>query len=159
MKYIIILTAITISAFAARKVPIQGAWQVVEIQTVKADGSYTVSSPTESLVYFGRGYYSFCWTSHNNPSRSWQMADSTKLNRFNQSIINTGTYKLEGDLLTTSALFAQNPMFVGGQATFHCNMHGDTLVLTGISVNSSENIKNPVYAAGSHIVNKLVRRR
>jgi hypothetical protein len=87
------------------------------------------------------------------------MTDSSKLNRANQSIINTGTYTLEGDILKTRAMFAQNPMFVGGEATFRCRMSGDTLFLEGLSVNSSENVINPVYAAGSHILNKLVRIR
>jgi hypothetical protein len=136
---------------------IEGAWRIVEVRTVKADGSYTITTPKEGLILFAKGYYSFTWTSHSSSARSWTLSDSTKLNRFNQSIINAGTYELKADTLVTTALYAQTPMFVGGQATFNCSGNGDTLILTGISVFSSEKIANPLYAAGSHIVNKLIR--
>jgi hypothetical protein len=51
-----------------------------------------------------------------------------------------------------------SPMFSnGGIARFKCSFSGDTLVLRGLSVVSSENISHPAYASGSHFVSKLVR--
>ncbi|MCU0467264.1 MAG: hypothetical protein MUF58_01570, partial [Arcicella sp.] len=82
-----------------------------------------------------------------------------KLSRFNQSIINTGTFEFKDSILSTKATFAMNPMFTNGLAKFKCSFVGDTLILRGLSVFSSDNIAHPVYANGSYIVSKLVRIR
>jgi hypothetical protein len=116
--------------------------------------------PKEGVAIFSGNDYSFCWTSHDFKSRSWQVADSVKLNRFNQSIINTGTFTLKNSILTTNAVFAMAPMFSnGGVAKFKCSFNGDTLVLRGLSVVSSDNIAHPAYANGSYFVSKLLRIR
>ena len=161
-KYIIILFAsvllfMALSFTQRRKLKIDGVWKIVEIQTVKPNGTFSAVFPSESQVMFTHNYYSFCWTSHTSSVRNWQMPDSVKLARMNQSIINTGSYELRDSVLTTKAVFAMNPMFVNGLATFNCSFNGDTLILTGVSVFSSDNIPNPLYASGSHIVNKLVK--
>jgi hypothetical protein len=82
---------------------------------------------------------------------------AAKLARTNQSIANTGTYDVKDFILIQKATFAMNPMFVGGTATFRYALHSNTLILTGIDVTSSEGVLHPLYANGSHIVNKLVR--
>jgi hypothetical protein len=88
------------------------------------------------------------------------VADSVKLNRFNQSIVNTGTFTLKDSILTTNATFALTPMFSnGGVAKFKCSFSGDTLVLKGLSVVSSENISHPAYANGLYFVTKLLRKK
>jgi len=150
--------ALLVFAFTtSNKISIDGTWAVVEVQTVKQDGTFTAVYPKEGLAIFSKNYYSICWTSNDSKAVSWQVADSTKLNRFNQSIINTGSYSLKNTVLTTKALFAMNPMFTNGIATFDCSYNGDTLVLTGVNVVSKNNVVHPVYAAGSHIVTKLLR--
>lgn len=152
--------ACTICLFAfqqAARLKIDGAWKIVEVQVVKKDGTVTTTLPTESLAFFNKGYYTFCWTSQQGTPRVWQQNDSVKLARVNQSIVNAGSYTLDGETLQTKALFALSPMFVNGSATFTCSYKNDTLILSGTSVLSSDNILNPVYVVGSHIVNKLVR--
>ncbi|MEP6700438.1 MAG: hypothetical protein ABJA85_03955 [Bacteroidota bacterium] len=161
-KYIFILFVsllifMAISFIPHHKLKIDGVWKIIEVQTVKSNGTSISTYPSESQVLFTHNYYSFCWTSHNSSVRNWQMPDSVKLARMNQSIINTGTYELRDSILTTKAIFAMNPMFVEGLAKFKCAFIGDTLILTGLSLYSSDNIPNPVYANGSHIVNKLVK--
>ncbi|MFN8288837.1 MAG: hypothetical protein U0U70_01145 [Chitinophagaceae bacterium] len=136
---------------------IEGAWKIVEVQTVRKDGSITSTLPTESFAYFNKGYYTFCWTSQQGAPRVWAQSDSVKLARANQSIVNAGSYTMNGETLQTKALFAMSPMFVNGTATFTCSFKNDILILSGSNVISSDNVPNPVYAAGSHIVNKLVR--
>lgn len=133
-----------------------GEWKIVEVQTVKQD-SVSTSLPTESDVIFADNYYSFCWTSQQSSPTSWQMSDSMKLDRMNQMLINTGTYELNDSILTTKPKFALNPFFVNGEAKFRYSFNGDTLVLTGLSVNSFNNVPVPIYTNGGHIVNKLVR--
>ncbi len=155
----IIFTTIVMSFTSKEKLSIAGAWKIMEVQTVKQNGTYTSVFPKESMAIFTDNYYSFCWTSHTSTIRSWQLPDSVKVSRFNQSIINTGTFELKDSILTTKAKFAMSLMFTNGIAKFKCSFIGDTLVLSGLSVFSSENIAHPAYANGSHFVSKLVKIR
>ncbi|GGD71099.1 hypothetical protein GCM10011514_39000 [Emticicia aquatilis] len=155
---IVFIISTTLLGFKSKKkLSIDGVWTFIEVQTVKPNGRYTSTYPKESVAIFSDNHYSFCWTSHVSTIHSWQIADSVKLNRFNQSIINTGTFELKDSILTTKALLAMNPMFVNGLAKFKCSFSGDTLILTGLSVTSSDKIPHPIYAGGSHIVNKLLK--
>lgn len=153
-----ILILVTIFSFTSKKkLSVEGVWRFVEVKTVKPDGSSTSTFPKEGLTIFADNHYSINWTSHISENRSWQLADTTKLNRFNQSIINTGTFELKDSILTTKAVFAMNPMFSNGIATFKCSLVGDTLILRGLSVVSSDNVSHPTYARGSYFINKLLR--
>ena len=159
--FLAILLTIILSSFTSKnKLSIEGAWSFVEVKTIKPNGSSTSTFPKEGLAIFSGKDYSFCWTSHDLKLRSWQVADSVKLNRFNQSIINTGTFTLKDSILTTNAVFAMTPMFSdGGVAKFKCSFSGDTLILKGLSVVSSEDIAHPAYANGSYFVSKLLRNK
>jgi hypothetical protein len=154
-----IVLAIIISSFISKKrLRIDGSWSFVEVQTIKKDRTYTSTYPKESLAIFSGSHYSFCWTSHDFNAKSWQLADSIKLSRFNQSIVNTGTFEMKDSILTTKATFAMTPMFSnGGVAKFKCSFSGDTLILRGLSVVSTNNVSHPAYAAGSYFVSKLLR--
>jgi hypothetical protein len=155
-----IITTILSSFTSKNKLSIDGAWSFVEVKTVKPDGTSSSTFPKEGVAIFSGKDYSFCWTSHDFKSRSWQIADSTKLNRVNQSIVNTGTFTLKDSILTTTAIFAMTPMFSnGGVAKFKCSFSGDTLVLRGLSVVSSENISHPAYSNGSYFISKLLRNK
>jgi hypothetical protein len=166
MKIKIILASISLvlvggfvlSSFSTKKkFSINGAWSIVEVETVKPDGTKSTTFPKASMALFADKHYSFCWTSHSSTIRSWELADSVKVNRFNQSIVNTGTFTLKDSILTTKANFAMSIMFTNGIAKFKCSFSGDTLILNGLSVFSSENIAHPAYANGLHFVSKLVR--
>ncbi len=156
---LLVMAVMALSFSSKNKLSIDGTWSVAEVQTVKSDGTFMSTFPKESEVIFSHPYYSFDWTSHVSTLRSWSMPDSTKLIRFNQSIINAGTYELADSILATKATFALNPMFVNGLAKFKCSFIGDTLVLTGLSLISADLIPHPIYAGGSHIVNKLIKIR
>jgi hypothetical protein len=153
----LVLTTLLLGFRSKKKLSIDGVWSFVEVQTVKPNGTYTSVFPKEGLAMFSKNYYSICWTSHASTTHNWLLADSTKLSRFNQSIINTGTFELQDSILTTKATFAMNPMFTNGLAKFKCSFRGDTLILTGLSVYSSDKVPHPIYAGGSHIVNKLLK--
>jgi hypothetical protein len=156
---VIVFTAVVVAmSFTTKnKHSIAGAWRIVEVKTVKSDGTYSSVFPKESEAIFTGSYYSLCWTSHDFKLRSWQVADSVKLSRFNKSIVNTGTFTLKDSILTTKTAFAMSPMFsTGGVAKFKCSFRSDTLVLKGLSVVSSEDISHPAYTSGFHFVSKLV---
>jgi hypothetical protein len=158
---LILFSTIILSSFSPNKhLSIDGAWSFVEVKTVKPDRTTTSTFPKEGVAIFSGSDYSFCWTSHDFKLRSWALADSVKLNRFNQSIVNTGTFTLKDSILTTNAIFAMTPMFSnGGLAKFKCSFSGDTLILRGLSVVSSDNISHPAYANGSYFISKLVRNK
>jgi len=136
---------------------IEGVWKITEVQTVKPDGQISSIKPLESQVLFTKGYYSFCWTSHKSFTKTWQIADTERVARFNQTLINAGTYTISDSLLITYAEFAMSPKFVGGSATFRYKMSGDSLFLIGRNVLSADGMLHPIYTSGAHIVNKLVR--
>lgn len=155
----VLFTALLLVSFKSKKFSIDGAWTIVELQYVKPDGTTTSSRPVESDVFFSNTHYSFCWTSHIATTRDWILADSVKLKRFNQSLVNTGYFGLQDSILTTKAVFALQPMFVNGVAKFKCSFRGDTLVLRGLSVVSSDNIVLPAYETGAHFVTKMLKKQ
>lgn len=162
IRYISILFGVGLLLLSAdfirqSKLKITGVWKVVEVQTIKNGKTVTSVYPTESQAIFVQNEYSFCWTSHHAQLHIWALPDSVKLSRFNQSIVNTGSFEINDSTLITKAVFAMHPMFSNGEARFKLNFAGDTLILTGTSVMSPDNIPNPVYANGSHFVSKLIK--
>ena len=155
---IFILAILSFLSFTfSKKISVDGAWTIVEVQTIKSDGSSSKVFPIESHAFFMNKNYSFCWTNQISKSRNWVMTDSLKLARFNQSIVNSGTYELKDSILTTKAKFAMNPMFTNGIAKFKCSTKGDTLILKGLNVISSDNKQHPAYKNGAYFVTKLVK--
>lgn len=155
---LVLVLSSTLSSFSSkRKFSIRGAWSIVEVLTVKPDGTKNSTFPTEGLAIFTDSHYSFCWINHSSTIRSWQLPDSVKVTRFNQSVINTGGFALKDSILTTKANMAMSIMFTNGIAKFKCFFAGDTLILRGLSVVSSENIAHPAYANGTYFVSKLVK--
>ena len=155
---LLFLSIILFLNFNKRKtLSIDGVWSIVEVKTVKADGTSSKVFPKESQAIFSKKYYSFCWTTQVSKNRNWAMTDSLKIDRFNQSIVNAGTFYIKDSMLTTKATFAMNPMFTNGEAKFKISIKKDTLILKGLSVMSSENIPNPAYKNGSYFVTKLVK--
>jgi hypothetical protein len=155
--FAIFITIMVVGFTSKKSLSIEGAWTFVEVLTIKSDGTVMSVKPKVGQAIFTKQNYSFCWTSHQTANRSWQITDSEKIDRFNQSIINSGTFELKDSILSTKATFAMNPMFTNGIAKFKCSYAGDTLILRGLSVFSSDNNPHPVYANGSYIVSKLVR--
>ncbi|MBI3137412.1 MAG: hypothetical protein HYZ15_02380 [Sphingobacteriales bacterium] len=154
---VVLFSALSLISFNREKITVDGAWTIVELQYVKPDGTATSTRPVESDVYFSGSHYSFCWTSQSTVTRDWVIADSIKLKRFNQSLVNTGIFELKDSILTTRAVFALQPMFVNGTAKFACSFRGDTLVLRGLSVISADGISLPAYTTGAHFVTKMIR--
>lgn len=155
-----ILCLILLSTLAFRpgkNKSIDGAWYVVSTQLVKANGTGIITYPKESQVLFSKGFYSFCWGVLQTEASGWQTPDSIKISRFNNVLVNSGTYEMKGSLLTMHARFALVPMFVNGEAKYTYHFSGDTLVLRGLDVSSEAHVSHPVYAGGGYIITKLMR--
>lgn len=155
---LLLVTVIILLSFNHKKaISIEGFWKIVEVQTVKSDGTVSRVFPVESQAVFTKKHYSFLWTTQVSKNRNWAMSDSLKIDRFNQSIVNAGTFDIKDSVLITKASFAMNPMFVNGEAKFNCSMKRDTLILKGLDVVSSDHIQHPAYKNGAYFVSKLIK--
>lgn len=114
--------------------PLQGAWRVVEMRWVLADGRSVPAPVPESLVIFADGYYSIGYAFGDSVSvpyaERWHPSDAEKVARFSGLIVNAGSYRLNGTQLEARPLFALAPEFVGGRGVFTFAPGADTLNLT-----------------------------
>ena len=98
----LVISSLLFLNFYYQKSPkIDGVWSIVEVKTVKPDGSSSRVFPKESQAIFAKKHYSFLWTTQVNKSRNWAMSDSLKLDRFNQSIVNSGTFEIKDSVLNS----------------------------------------------------------
>jgi hypothetical protein len=113
---------------------LNGAWQLVAMHLILADGKRVEIPAHESLFLFADGYYSITYAFGNGSSvpyaERWHPNDSEKINRFSSVIINAGTYRLSGSRLDVHPLFAIAPEFVRGKGEFSYTFKADTLDLT-----------------------------
>ena len=113
---------------------LEGAWRVVTMRLVSADGQSVEVPAHESLIIFADGYFSIGYAFGDRASvpyaRRWHPSDSEKVARFSSLIVNAGRYRLSGSQLDARPLFALAPEFVGGEAVFSYAFTADTLELT-----------------------------
>jgi hypothetical protein len=113
--------------------PLCGAWRLVEMKLILADGRHAAVPVHESLLIFSNGYYSIGYAfgdSSSVPYRErWHPDDLEKITRFTSVIVNTGSYTLDGSQLEARPLFALAPEFVGGKGIFSYDFVADTLQL------------------------------
>jgi hypothetical protein len=114
--------------------PLSGAWKLVSIHLIFADGR-SIEVPTqESLFIFADGYYSIGYAFGDSGSvpyaERWHPNDKEKVARFNSMIVNSGSYQIRGSQINVHPLFALAPEFVGGKGIFSYTFVADTLELT-----------------------------
>ena len=112
---------------------LNGAWQLMKMQLVSANGEQIGFPVGESLFLFDKGYYSITYAFGRRAvpyQERWHPTDNEKLARFRSVIVNTGRYRLEGTKLLLEPLFALAPEFIGGKGVFSYAFTGDTLDLT-----------------------------
>jgi len=114
--------------------PLKGAWQLVAMHLIFANGKSIEIPSHESLFIFADGYYSIGYAFGDTGSVSyaerWHPSDAEKIARFGSMIVNTGSYRLSGSKLYARPLFALAPEFVGGEGVFSFAFAADTLELT-----------------------------
>jgi hypothetical protein len=114
--------------------PLNGAWRLVAMHLVFADGKSVEIPAHESLFIFANGYYSIGYAFGDRGSvpyaERWHPSDSERMARFSSIIVNAGSYRLSGSRLDAQPLFALAPEFVGGKGVFSYAFKADTLDLT-----------------------------
>jgi hypothetical protein len=119
---------------AAPPDPLNGAWRLVAMHLILADGRSVGVPAHESLFIFADGYYSIGYAFGDSASipyaERWRPSDSEKTARYSSVIVNAGTYRLSGSRLDAHPLFALAPEFVGGEGVFSYAVTADTLQLT-----------------------------
>jgi hypothetical protein len=141
--------------------PLHGAWRLVTMHLVFADGK-SVEVPTrESLIIFADGYYSIGYAFGDSSSvpyaERWHPTDREKVARFGSLIVNAGSYQLGGSRLDARPLFAIAPEFVGGRGVFSYAFAADTLELTWERSIASDGLEYP--SRGAVTLLRLVRAR
>ncbi len=113
--------------------PLNGAWRLVTMRLIAADGAGFELPVRESLIIFANGYYSFDYAFGDFAAayaERWHPSESEKIARFSSMIVNSGSYRLEGGRMLAKPFFALAPEFVGGEGIFSYAFAADTLELT-----------------------------
>jgi hypothetical protein len=138
---------------------LNGAWRLVSMHLVLADGKSIEIPAHESLVLFANGYYSIGYAFGEAGSvpyaERWHPSDGEKVARFSSLIVNSGSYRLDGSKIDARPLFALAPEFVGGEAVFSYAVTADTLNLTWERSIASDGLEYP--SRGTVTLLKLVR--
>ena len=139
--------------------PVEGAWRLTALVNIAADGARTEVTPQESLIFFGRDYYSMAYAFGDQRSpyyaERFNPTDEESLARMNSMTVNTGTYEVDGSQLILRPLVARVPEFVNGLAEHEYELSGDTLTLTWGRTVSEDGIEAP----GVQTVLTLIRIR
>jgi len=117
----------------APKDPLDGAWRLVTMRLIPADGKSFDLPVRESLIIFADGYYSLDYAFGDSAAayaERWRPSESEKIARFSSIIVNSGSYRLDGSRIDARPLFALAPEFVGGEGVFSYAFKADTLELT-----------------------------
>jgi hypothetical protein len=115
----------------ATRNPLVGAWKVTEIADVNRS---PITQPQPSLYVFTGQHYSFVRFNGADPLPNYPSNDKAteadKVTVFNALYLNSGTYTLTANALTTKALVAKSAFGVGGSNQYDFAINGNTLVLT-----------------------------
>jgi hypothetical protein len=146
---------------AADAPSVEGAWNLVGMETVSADGEVTEVPTYENLMLFKDGYYSMALSrgDHRSPffSERWGATEEEQLDRWSLIIVNSGTYEMTESELITRPLFALVPEFVGGVARYGYEVTEDQLILTVTGIVSADGADNPYFIDGSTWVYRMER--
>ncbi len=139
--------------------PLNGAWRLVAMHVILADGKSIEVPARESLIMFADGYYSIAYAFGEDGSvpyaERWHPSDSEKAARFSSIIVNTGSYRQSGSRIDARPLFALAPEFVGGEGVFSYAFTADTLELTWERSIASDGLEYP--SRGAVTLLRLVR--
>jgi len=143
--------------------PLQGAWRLVAIEYVAADGRATAGTPQESLFLFADGRYSMGYSHH--PARSPRFAapfsptEAERRERFSALVTNAGRYHLTDSRLVLRPEFALYPSVIDSETRIGVGVSGDTATLTYVDQRTADGVADPYYEGGAKYVLRLVRLR
>jgi hypothetical protein len=108
-----------------------GAWKVTEI----ADANRPpIANPQPGLYVFTEQHYSFVRINGTAPLPDYpsndKATDADKVAVFNVLYLNSGTYTVTANMLTTKAIVAKSAFGVGASNQYEFAVNGNALVLT-----------------------------
>lgn len=116
---------------AATRNPLVGAWRVTEI----ADANRPpITNPQPGLYIFTDQHYGFVRINGTSPLPDYpsndKATDADKVAVFNVLYLNSGTYTVTANTLTTKAIVAKSAFGIGSANQYEFAVNGNTLVLT-----------------------------
>jgi hypothetical protein len=134
-----------------------GVWQVKEI--ARQGGGSITDKPFPSIIIFTPRHYSMVWVFGADPLRSfaerWNPTDVEKIERFDSLVVNSGTYEIEGSMLTVHPIVARIPEFVGGTLVCEFRIENDSLQLKFVDEYSYDGVQAPWVARGGLVLTLL----
>ena len=128
---------------------IEGVWKITESAGQKDGTDYHITSPQPSLYIFTDGYYSIAFVDGSEP-RPLMADTATRLTLSNDEtravfipyISNSGTWTLNGDVLTTHPIVALWPNFMAGDsAVYNLAWDNGDLLLTRMEADVHANFR------------------
>jgi hypothetical protein len=124
---------------------IKGVWRVSDITREYNDQS--ISDPLPSQIIFTNGHYSIVWMPLKEAipafETRWQPTEEEKLQRFDEIVVNSGTYSLDGSDLRIEPVVARFAEFIGGYIDYQVTWVGDDLVLTFMDEATFDGVRAP----------------
>jgi hypothetical protein len=115
----------------ATRNPLVGAWRVTEIDDANRP---PITNPQPGLYIFTEQHYSFARINGTGPLPDYpsndKATDADKVGVFNALYLNTGTYTVTANMLTTKAMVAKSAFVIGASNQYEFVVNGKALVLT-----------------------------
>lgn len=111
--------------------PLVGAWRVTEIDDANRP---PITTPQPGLYIFTEQHYSFVRINGTGPLPNYpsndKATDADKVAVFNAIYLNSGTYTVTANMLTTKATVAKSAFVIGASNQYEFAVNGKALVLT-----------------------------
>ena len=111
--------------------PLVGAWRVTEIDDANRP---PITNPQPGLYIFSEQHYSFQRINGTGPLPDYpsndKATDADKVAVFNALYLNSGTYTVTANMLTTKAMVAKSAFAIGANNQYEFAVNGKALVLT-----------------------------
>jgi hypothetical protein len=131
---LLVLFAVAVTIYGqspATRNPLVGAWRVTEIDDANRP---PITNPQPGLYIFTGQHYSFVRINGTGPLPDYpsndKATDADKVAVFNAIYLNSGTYTVTADMLTTKATVAKSAFVIGGSNQYEFAVNGKSLVLT-----------------------------
>jgi hypothetical protein len=126
--------------------PLIGVWEETAIITTGRDAA-NIGHPQPSLYIFTPTHYAMMGTLGDQPRADYHALIPTndeKLAAFDSFWGNSGTYEINGDVLTIRPRVARMPNFMGGFERYQFHIDGNTLTLSFKSTDGNYRVSGKV---------------
>ena len=131
---LLVLFAVAVTIYGespAARNPLVGAWRVTEIDDANRP---PITNPQPGLYIFTEQHYSFARINGTGPLPDYpsndKATDADKVAVFNAIYLNSGTYSVTANMLTTKAMVAKSAFAIGASNQYDFAVNGKALVLT-----------------------------